>query len=166
MGSALDKVLDLMDQQCELHYSLVSILEDEKKAIEKVNLAELSEVNEKKETISNKMRSLEDQRLKALQNLAASLGQPVEGMTLKKLISLTDSPYSERLSKYRTRLQSFIRRITVANNLNKSLLTHCLNLVKGSIELLNNATSTNSVYYKTGRIRNYDKTGRIVCREI
>ena len=166
MDIVWENFFDLLEEQHELHSSLILVLQDEKRAIEKVNIDELSEANEKKDFLSQKIRKLEDQRLNALEQLAVSLGQPVEGLTLTRLIRLTEIPYSERLVACRSRLHSLIRRIIKANNLNKSLLHHSIDLVKGSIALLNNATATNAVYFKTGRIQHNDKSGRIISREI
>jgi len=166
MDIVWENFFELLEEQNELHSSLILILQDEKRAIEKVNIDELSEANEKKDFLSQKIRTLEDQRLNALEQLAVSLGQPVEGLTLTRLIRLAKIPYSKRLVACRSRLQSLIRRIIKANNLNKSLLHHSIDLVKGSIALLNNATASNAVYFKTGRIQYNDKSGRIISREI
>jgi flagellar biosynthesis/type III secretory pathway chaperone len=166
MDIVWENFFDLIEEQDELHSSLVLVLNDEKRALEKVNLDKLSEANEKKESLSKKIRKLEDQRLEALEKLAVSLGQPIEGLTLNRLIRLTGIPYSERLVACRSRLQSLIKKIIKANNLNKSLLHHSIDLVKGSIALLNNATATNAVYFKTGRIQSNDKSGRIISQEI
>ena len=62
--------------------------------------------------------------------------------------------------------KSLIQTLQEANQQNKDLLSHSLELIRGSYNLLNNAMADNPVYYRRGDVQKYGQTGKLLCSEI
>ncbi len=166
MDLLLDELLGVLEVQTELYHGLFSVLKTEHEAIVESGLEKLNEANGEKEMLVLKIQNLEDQRLKTLDRLADLLGCPVQDLTLVKLSQFTEAPYSARLKAGRSNLLSITEKVRKANERNRSLLTHSIDLVKGSMVLLNNLIAPNAVYYRSGQIQNSDKNGRVFSSEI
>jgi flagellar biosynthesis/type III secretory pathway chaperone len=63
-------------------------------------------------------------------------------------------------------LVSLIAKIQDANHRNRDLFSHSLELVKGSMNLLNNLMASSPVYFRTGDIQQRDQTGKILHGEV
>jgi flagellar biosynthesis/type III secretory pathway chaperone len=94
------------------------------------------------------------------------LGESKEALSLKKLSQIVEIPYASRLERCRTKLISLIANIQAANQRNRDLFSHSLELVKGSMNLLNNLMASSPVYFRTGNIQQRDQTGKILHGEV
>ena len=166
MNLLLDEFLDVLKLHAELYGSLLSVLKEEKGAISESRPEMLNDVNNKKKALVLKIQNLEDRRLNILERLSDALERPVQDLTLTKLSQFTEKPHSTRLKTSRANLSSLLKEVREANDNNRSLLTHSADLVKGSMVLLNNLIASNAVYYRSGKIRNKDKNGRVFSGEI
>ncbi|UCG07305.1 MAG: flagellar protein FlgN [Desulfobacterales bacterium] len=162
----LDTFLGLLEQQTELFQVLLTVIDDERNAVIAANLEKLNEAGKIKENLLLKLRILEEQRKHLLAKLADHLHQPVEALTLAKLSQLVAEPYAHRLAGCRSMLAELIRKIRKANEDNRDLFAHSLNLVKSSINLINNLMSSSPVYFRTGNIHRRDHTGKILYSEV
>ena len=79
---------------------------------------------------------------------------------------MVEAPHAARLERCRTRLVSLIANIQAANQRNRDLFSHSLDLVKGSMNLLNNLMASSPVYFRTGDIQQRDQTGKILHGEV
>lgn len=162
----LDTFLGLLEQQTELFQVLLTVIDDERNAVIAANLEKLNEAGKIKENLLLKLRILEEQRKHLLAKLADHLHQPVEALTLAELSQLVAEPYAHRLAGCRSMLAELIRKIRKANEDNRDLFAHSLNLVKSSINLINNLMSSSPVYFRTGNIHRRDHTGKILYSEV
>lgn len=166
MDLLLDEFLDVLKLHAELYGSLLSVLKEEQGAIIESRPEMLNDVNSKKKALVLKIQNLEDRRLSILERLSDALIRPVQDLTLTKLSQFTEEPHSNRLKTSRENLSSLLKEVREANDNNRSLLTHSADLVKGSMVLLNNLIASNAVYYRSGKIQNKDKNGRVFSGEI
>ncbi len=166
MSLLMNEFLDVLEDQASLYQTLLSVLQREHAAIVESKHDKLNEAVIEKETLILKIQNLENKRLNILDGLANSLGYPAQDLTLRKLSQLTENPSSGLLNTCRSNLLSLTDRVREANDRNKSLLTHAINLVKGSMVLLNNLMASNSIYYPSGKICGNDKNGRVFSGEI
>ena len=162
----LEKFLGLLEQQSELYQLLLTVIDDEKRAVIAANLDKLNEAGKTKENLLLKLRILEEQRKHMLDQLATHLKQPVEILTLAKLSELVGPPHAHRLAGCRSKLLELIGKIRQANADNQDLFAHSLNLVRASVNLMNSLMSSSPVYYRTGNIHCHDHTGKILYGEI
>jgi flagellar biosynthesis/type III secretory pathway chaperone len=166
MDSLLNKLLGLLEEETDLYRSLLSILQKEKKAVVATRIEELNEVSKEKESLLLKIRILEEQRLRVQGRLADSLGYKPQDLTLTKLSQLVEEPHSIRLKICYSNLLTLIPSIREINHSNKSLLTHSLELVRGSLTLLSNFVASNAVYYRTGEMQIGSKSGNVLSGEV
>ena len=166
MDSLLKKLLGLLEEETCLYRTLLSILQKEKTAVVASQLEELNEAGKEKESLILKIRILEEQRLRVQGRLADSLGYEPQDLTLTKLSLLVGEPNSTRLKICYSNLLTLIPSIREVNQSNKSLLTHSLELVRGSLTLLNNFVASNAVYYRTGEMHMSGKSGNVLSGEV
>ena len=166
MELLLNELLGLLEGEIRLYDSLLLALQKEKRAVVDSNLEELNEANRKKESLFLKIRILDEQRLTILEKLADKLGQPAQNLTLTKLSQLVEEPQSTQLADCRSRLLSLAQSIQEVNLSNKALLNHSLDLVRSSLTLLSDLMPSNPVYYRTGKMKDGDQSGRVVSGKI
>jgi flagellar biosynthesis/type III secretory pathway chaperone len=166
MDSLVKKLLGLLEEETDLYRSLLSILQKEKKAVVAARIEELNDAGKEKESLLLKIRILEEQRLRVQGRLADSLGYKPQDLTLTKLSQLVEEPHSGRLKICYSNLMTLIPSIREINHSNKSLLTHSLELVRGSLTLLSNFVASNAVYYRTGEMQIGSKSGNVLSGEV
>jgi hypothetical protein len=166
MNLLLDKFLNVLKLHTELYRSLLSVLKEEHGAIVESRVEKLNRTNNEKEALVLKIQNQEDLRLNILERLADVLALPVQELTLEKLSQYTEDPYSKWLKTSRENLLSLTKKVRESNAQNRSLLTHSVDLIKGSMVLLDNLIVSNAVYYRSGKIQSTDKNGRVFSGEI
>ena len=166
LNGLLTKLSGLLEQETELYQALLAAIDEEKRAVISSNLTKLNEITKIKENLLLKLRILDEQRSHLLRKLADLLGEPKEALSLKKLSQMVEIPHASRLERCRTKLISLIANIQEANQRNRDLFSHSLELVKGSMNLLNNLMASSPVYFRTGNIQQRDQTGKILHGEV
>ena len=160
----LEKLINLLNEECRLYRSLLLVLQTERRAIIDSQLFQLTECTKKKENLILKLRVLEEQRINYLNNLAALLDTPVEALSLRGLSKLVDEPYGTQFSDCSTTLSALIQSIKEINQANKALVSHSLDLIRGSLTLLNDLISHNAVYYQTGKMQAGERGGMVFSK--
>jgi flagellar biosynthesis/type III secretory pathway chaperone len=166
LNGLLSKLCGLLEQETDLYRALLAAVDDEKRAVIASNLGQLNETTKIKENLLLKLRILDEQRSHLLRELAEVLGEPRESLSLKKLSQMVETPHALRLEGCRTRLISLIANIQAANHRNRDLFSHSLELVKGSMNLLNNLMASSPVYYRSGDIQQQGQTGKLLHGEV
>ena len=166
MESILEELVDVFENQSRLQSTLLETLGDEKEAIIGSDLTALQEANLKKDNLVREIKKLEYRRVQALADLSAASGKNCSEMTLETLAENSKEPYASRLKKCRNQIISQIDNVKELNEGNKNLLTHSIDLVSGSLRLLNNLMNSNAVYYRTGKIQNKDHSGRVLSGDV
>ena len=164
----LEELIGVLEDQSDLHQSLISVLLDEKAAIVGSKLIELYKANKEKEALILKIKKLEDKRFDLVLTLANLLDAERDDLNLEKLSNITNEPYSSRLNHCRKKTKLSISKVKELNDGNKMLLTNSIKFIRGSLTLFNNlmTSRSNAVYYPSGRIENRDHSGRVFSEEI
>lgn len=166
LNDILNKFFGLLQHETDLYQELLTLIEKEKQAVVATNLAELNETAKVKDNLLLKIRILDEQREHLLRKLADDLEQPVQALTLAKLSQLVEAPQANRLKRLRSTFLSIIAKIQHANDRNRTLFSHSLELVRSSVNLLNNVMTSSPVYFPSGNIQHRDQTGKILVKEI
>jgi flagellar biosynthesis/type III secretory pathway chaperone len=166
MEHLLDKLLGSLEQATELYQSLFRVLQNEKDAVVGLNLQQLNEACKAKDNLLLKLRILEEQREQIMDRLTAELGRSTPGLTITELSLLVDQPYAERLRERSTDLLALIQALQDITQQNKFLMSHSMQLIQGSYNLLNNLMAANPVYYQSGNIQNNAQTGKLLNGDI
>jgi flagellar biosynthesis/type III secretory pathway chaperone len=162
----LDKFINLLNEEIRLYDSLLSIFQQEKKAVVESNLTALNESTKAKENVFLKIRILEEQRTAFLERMSNSLEQPARSLTLTALSRLLEDPYASRIRDCQSRFLSLAQSIQEINANNKALLHHSLNLVRSSLNLLNDLIPANPIYYPSGKMHTNDQIGRVLSGKV
>jgi flagellar biosynthesis/type III secretory pathway chaperone len=166
LNSQLDKFLDLLEQVTVCHQSLLTVINEEKNALIDANLMKLNEAAKVKGDLLSKLQILDDQRIQRLGQLADHLAHPPQGLTLRILCQLIAEPHATRLKVCRSRLFTLVKNIQKANERNRALLNCALELIRGSVNLINNLLTSSPVYFRTGNLQNRNQSGKLLRGEI
>ena len=162
----LNKFCGLLEHEADLYRELLAIIDKEKQAVVATNLAELNEAAKVKDNLLLKLRILDEQRHHLLRLLAYKLKQPLAELNLSKLADLVEAPHASRLCRLQSVLVTVIAKIQQANERNRALFSHSLELVKSSMNLLNNVMTATPVYFSTGNLQHCDQAGKILQGEV
>ena len=160
--NAYDSFLDLLDGEATLYRTLLSVLQEEKKAIIDANLGELGETGKKKEELLLKIRTIEEQRQIMTKDLAESLKCSPRDLTITKLADFVEAPYAVRFKRLCSDLLPLAKTIRDINDGNKALLRHSVELVRSSFAFLNNLITANTVYHSSGRMQQTNQSGKVL----
>lgn len=166
MEHLLKKLVELLEHATELYQSLFAVVEQEKDAVVGLNLQQLNQACKAKDNLLLKLRILEEQREQLMDKLASELGCSPQEISLTQLSQWVEEPYAGMLRERSTDLLLLIQTLQEANQQNKSILTHSLELIQGSYNLLNHALAASPVYYRGGDVQNNGQTGKLVCGDI
>jgi flagellar biosynthesis/type III secretory pathway chaperone len=166
MEHLLKELLGLLEHATELYQSLFGVVQQEKDAVVGLNLQQLNQACKAKDNLLLKLRILEEQREQLMDKLASELGCSPQEISLTQLSHWVEEPFAGMLRERSTDLLSLIQTLQEANQQNKTLLTHSLELIQGSYNLLNSAIAASPVYYRRGDIQNNRQAGKIVCGDI
>ena len=160
--NAYDDFLDLLDGEAALYRELLSVLEEEKKAIIGSNLGELGKTGKEKEKLLLKIRTIEEQRQIMIKDLAQSLGCSPQDLTITKLAEFVETPYSVRFKRFCSDLLPLAKTVREVNDGNKALLRHSVELVRSSFAFLNNLITANAVYHSSGKMQQTNQSGKVL----
>ena len=166
MEHLLEKLLGLLEHATELYQSLFAVVQLEKDAVVELNLQQLNQACKAKDNLLLKLRILEEQREQLMDKLASDLGHSPQEISLTQLSQWVEEPYAGMLRVRSTELLSLIQRLQEANKQNKVLLSHSLELIQGSYNLLSNAMADSPVYYRGGDVQHNGQTGKLLCGDI
>ena len=77
-----------------------------------------------------------------------------------------DKSYADRLQQCSADLAALIEALQDATRQNKFLMSHSMQLIEGSYNLLNNLMAANPVYYSSGNVENNAQTGKLLNGDI
>ena len=166
MEHLLKKLVELLEHATELYQSLFAVVEREKDAVVGLNLKQLNQACKAKDNLLLKLRILEEQRKQLMDKLASELDCSPQEVSLTRISQWVEEPYAGMLRERSTALLLLIQTLQEANQQNKRILTHSLELIQGSYNLLNHAMATSPIYYRGGDVQNNGQTGKLVCGDI
>ena len=166
MEHLLDKLLGSLEQATELYQSLFRVLQNEKDAVVGLNLQQLNEACKAKDNLLLKLRILEERREQIMARVAAEFGRSPQRLTITELSLLVDKSYAERLRQCSSDLVALIQTLQDTSRQNKFLMSHSMQLIQGSYNLLNNLMAANPVYYSSGNVQNNAQTGKLLNGDI
>jgi flagellar biosynthesis/type III secretory pathway chaperone len=166
MDLTIHQLLGVLERASELYRSMLTVIDKESKAAVRSDLNALTKAEGEKEKILVKLRSIEEERIRLVKELAETLGYPPRGVTITKISQLVGEPFAGRLNQAGTNLSAMLNTVKDANHRNKQLFEHSLELLRGTFNLLNELTRSDIVYFRTGNMQRTYQTGKCVNGEI
>jgi len=162
----MTNILNLLEAETDIYRSLLGVLNRERDAVVDSRFEELNEASKEKENLLLQIRILEEQRIQITEKLAGMFECPTWDLTLSRLSALVEKEYAVQLDKYRTNMSVLIRDIENLNNQNRELVSHSLDLVNGSISILERLMASERIYHNTGQLQSRNYSGRVFSGEV
>ena len=166
LNSNLERLIGLLTQETELYRSMQAVIDREKDAVIRSDLNALQETAIEKAEILNDLQNTEEKRRQLVADLADDLGCDAPGLTLTGISEQVDEPYAGNLRQVSEAFSSVLGQVQADNQRNKQIFEHSLEILRGSLNLLNEGLTPNTVYYRTGDIQSSKKTGKCVSSEV
>lgn len=166
MDHLIKKLIGLLEHTTELYKLLFAVVQNEKNAVVGLDLQQLNEACKAKDNLLLKLRILEEQREQIMVRLAAEIGCSPQGLTLTQLSLLVDESFARRLIDISRELLALIQSLQDATQQNKFLMSHSMQLIQGSYNLLNTLMAANPLYYRSGNMQKTDQTGKLLSGAI
>jgi len=166
MDLMINQLLRFLERESELYRSMLTMIDKESKAAVRLDLKGLTKAGEEKQNILEKLRLVEEKRIRLVREMADALGYPPRDCTITTMSQLVGEPFAGRLSQAGAYLATVLNTVKEANHGNKQLFMHSLELLRGSFNLLSDLTQSDMVYYRTGSVQRTYQTGKCVNGEI
>ena len=166
MEPMINHLLRVLEQESELYRSMLTAIDQETKGAVRSDLNALTKAGEEKENILIKLRLIEEQRIRLVMEIAEILGYSTRDFTVTMMSQLVGEPLAGRLSQAGNDLSTVLNAVKDANQRNKQLFMHSLELLRGSSNLLGELMQSDMVYYRSGNIQRTYQTGKCVNGEI
>lgn len=161
---AIENLADTLAQNVELYEQIAHITKEEKFVLESASLERLNEVIKEKETIAQKIRTLEKKRIELLGEVAMELGIPPDTITLKEIADTKEyrERYGEKLIALRDRLKKAGEEAAIANNVNRSVISGAITTVLESLRFATGLIEPAITYSQKLAIKSSALSGRVV----
>jgi flagellar biosynthesis/type III secretory pathway chaperone len=144
------KFYEILEQEVLLSQDMLTILNEEQKALVSMDMQGLIRLSAKKENRLNRLRSLDSLLAEMTGKLipGAATGEPAK---LSALIPLLDQEEGERLGQYRKQLTGLREEILSRNQINSHFAADVKTYLNDAITLITSGIADRPMYGLTGR---------------
>ncbi len=160
----LEKLEVALTHNIRFYNEMAEELEIEREALKAHSLKDLESSIRRKTRITNKIQTLEQERLGILDDLSKTTGRPASKLTLLWLAENFGGSLKDRLLKLRIWLREIVERIADMNLFNRSLIEQLIIVNYNSAEKLHELIEPGSTYIKGGMDPNKPKPGQVVSQ--
>lgn len=152
MASLAEELYSVMCEEKKGYDELYDLSQKKRKAIVKRNLLELQDINTQEETITSRLKNLENRRIKNLTDMSVVMGHDDEILTVTQVIDLLDNQPEEQkhLKDAKRELVNSATRMHQLNEQIQVLLNQALEMTEFDLNLFENMK-------KAPETANYDK---------
>ena len=170
MHRKLNQLLSTLDDEANAYREMQTILSREKAAASLSDRDRFIRVGQDKEALVQALQQMESRRKSLVDLLAAEYEIHQRPLTITLLSRFVGAPYSDQLLDKARRLKLLIKTVQAENNANSQLFSHYLDLIHGSLKLLNDLIYGQSIYHKPGtgkQASGYDTCrGTVFCSNV
>lgn len=162
MGSPLDALVAILNEETVLYEKMADILRQEKAAALASQLDGLHAARIEKERLISIISQLERRRLSVVRAIHRDGDDAQRPVSVMHLVSRLDPPSARRLSRSREMLLATLKRVDDMNTENASLMAHSVKWVTGAMRLLDHLFNPQTVYHRSGRFAQKRHAGRVL----
>lgn len=166
MENMLKELIAILEGLVSHYSALLDILNEEKKAVIRANLENIDSVRIKKEMILSLITVKEDMRKDVVERISCYLGCHQKGLTISELAQRVELPFSLKLIQCAADVSALMHNIHAANEINRSLITHSLRLIRSSINMIIQLVAPPPVYFRTGKMYHGDVCGSVLSSSV
>ena len=161
-SDSIEQLAEVLTQSEKRYGELLVLLQREKEATVRSNAEMLAGVVEQKTEVLAVLAFLEKKRARLVQSLAGTLHIPADQLTLSGLARFLPVERSGRFKRLGVSLRSLGEKVRHANNENRMLVGHCLDLVRNTLGLFQQRMNPASVYGASGQVNRRAGSGRLL----
>ncbi len=170
MNQTLNTLLETMTEETAQYRDMHAILAQEREAATRSNRDQLMQIAQAKQRMVQMIAHTERRRQTLVGELAGRYGIDDQPLTVGKLCTRLDAPDANRLTALAHELKGCVETVQRENNANARLFSQALELVHGSLKMLNELIYSHTVYAKPGseqRPSGYGGgRGRVFCSNV
>jgi hypothetical protein len=152
MEKNLEELESIMQQEIDLHNSLLGVAREFNVAIKENDLELIRKKTIEQDEHICSIERLEESRQECCKSLSSQLNMVSKTIKLNYLIDLLPQSWKSRLSKVHTSLKSIINELTSINTSNRILLEEADRIIGKTLSYCIKPTKVNSSYSNQGKI--------------
>lgn len=159
MNSVAQRLKQHLESEGEAYNLLNDILQEEQRALVNWSIADLKEIEERKDDILAKIQKLERRRFRFIQSVQDKLqqmGLPAssnqENIRLSDIIVLLDQQEARQLQNLQEELAVTVKNVTSANHKNQVLLKRSLEIVNANLNIYAQSEKLAKTYNASGHV--------------
>lgn len=162
MDHSVIQLTQVLQKTETLYLQLLHLIDQEKQAAVAADPEQLAEVSSDKQAVICKLKPLDQELNRAIQQVAMALLIPRAELKLSVVAAKAPPPYDRQIEVLNTRLQSLIAQVQTANEECRLLMHHCLRLVRSKLGYFERWMGNSDVYASSGSIRGASVGGRVL----
>jgi flagellar biosynthesis/type III secretory pathway chaperone len=170
MTEIFNQLLETLNDEMTYYRNMQAVLVQERDAATKSSKDQLVYVGQDKQAIVQQLKQAENRRQELIEQLASQYDIQGRPLTIKRLCASLTGPDALRLKTVGDDLKTLVKTVQQENNANAKLFTHSLELVHGSLKMLNELVYSQAVYSKPGSDRQMQgyagHRGKVFCRSV
>ncbi len=148
----LEDLAQVLEQETEKYEALLRLLCQERGLIVKGDLATLTELMKRKETLALELKIIQEARGALMNRASAMYDIPLAELTLFRLADLVPASHTMSYRRLLNRLAVLVTRLIEENDCNAALLDRTVAYIKGSLSFLTSAVTPVPLYQGDGSI--------------
>ena len=150
MKQTVDQLLETINAEIECYRELLPVLSQERDAAMRSDKDRLMRVGQAKQAVVEAITQTENRRQALVEQLAGQHGIQDRPLTVSRLCGSLDAASASRLETSAGELKTLVASVQRENSANAKLFSQALELVHGSLKLLNALIDSHAVYQKPG----------------
>ncbi|MBN1548837.1 MAG: flagellar protein FlgN [Syntrophaceae bacterium] len=161
-----ERLLANLDRELSVQKSLLSLLEEEQKALTQASLETIQEANTRKEALILKGKENSALRQEIIEQVCALPGWGGAKVTLSFFTEKASDPHTaSQLRQRQEALNDITKAVRIQNERNMKLIDAAMRDVQGAIQLIQNMVSSGGNYQKSGQFSRDSIQGSLINRE-
>lgn len=152
MEKSLEELESIMNQEIDLHNTLLDVAREFNIAIKENDLEQIRKKTTEQDEHICSIERLEDSRQECCKSLSGKLNLTSKDVKLNHIIEILPSAWKNRLSQIHISLKSIINELTSINTSNRILLEEAERIVEKTFNYFTQPQKTNSAYSNQGKI--------------
>jgi len=164
LSKYISDLTDILSRNIDLYEEMAVELIEEQNALKAHSFAAINASLKRKESITLKIRTLEETRLRVTDKILKHTKLDPKELTLVKLQEYATAPLKDRLAQIRASLKHAIEKTNELNYFNHGLIEKLMKINYDSAIRLQRLTEADDTYEKGGKSPTSLKTGRVVSQ--
>ncbi len=170
MNQTLTELIDAMDAEMKSYLKMLPVLAKERHAATRSDRTRLTQAGQIKQGVVAEIAQMEKKRRALVERLGDRYAIEERPISVSRLCEHLEEPDAAALKKRARELKTLVETVQRENNANARLFSHALDLVHGSLKLLNDLIYSQWIYEKPGSTqpsKGYGGArGRVFCGSV